>query len=67
VQLIVRSPEIRVSRLICQALEVTNSVGSSRDEYPEVMAYGGVDWITLAQDMGEWRALLNLITNLRVS
>ena len=31
------------------------------------ITYGGVDWITLAQDTGEWWTVLNLITNLRVS
>jgi hypothetical protein len=27
---------------------------------------GGVDWITLAQDMYWWRALVNAVMNLRV-
>jgi hypothetical protein len=27
---------------------------------------GGMDWIDLAQDRGRWRALLNLVMNLRV-
>jgi len=27
---------------------------------------GVMDWIELAQDMGRWRALLNVVMNLRV-
>jgi hypothetical protein len=27
---------------------------------------GGMDWIDLAQDMGRWRALVNVVMNLRV-
>jgi hypothetical protein len=29
-------------------------------------AWGGVDWIGLAQDRDKWRALVNVIMNLRV-
>jgi hypothetical protein len=28
--------------------------------------WGGVDWIGLAQDKDKWRALVNVVTNLRV-
>jgi hypothetical protein len=28
--------------------------------------YGGVDWISLAQDRDRWRALVNTAMNLRV-
>jgi hypothetical protein len=28
--------------------------------------YGGMDWIGLAQDMDRWRALVNVVMNLRV-
>jgi hypothetical protein len=34
---------------------------------PREIRWGGVDWIDLAQDREEWRALLNTIINLRVS
>jgi hypothetical protein len=30
------------------------------------IVWGGVDWIGLAQDRDKWRALLNLVMNLRV-
>jgi hypothetical protein len=29
--------------------------------------WGGVDWIDLAQDMDQWKALVNTVMNLRVS
>jgi hypothetical protein len=31
------------------------------------VGWGDVDWIGLAQDMNRWRALVNLVLNLRVS
>jgi hypothetical protein len=30
------------------------------------MGWEGVDWIHLAQDRGQWRALLDMVMNLRV-
>jgi hypothetical protein len=29
--------------------------------------WGGMDWIDLAQDRDQWRALVNMLMNLRVS
>jgi hypothetical protein len=30
------------------------------------IGWGGMDWIDLAQDTDEWRALMNTVMNLRV-
>jgi hypothetical protein len=30
------------------------------------IGWGGMDWIDLAQDRGQWRALVNTIMHLRV-
>jgi hypothetical protein len=30
------------------------------------IGWGGVDWIDLAQDRDQWRALVNMVLNLRV-
>jgi hypothetical protein len=30
------------------------------------IGWGGVDWIDLAQDRDQWRALVNVVMNLRV-
>jgi hypothetical protein len=30
------------------------------------IGWGGVDWIALAQDRGKWKALVNVVMNLRV-
>jgi hypothetical protein len=30
------------------------------------IGWGGVDWISLAQDRDKWRALVNVVMNLRV-
>jgi hypothetical protein len=31
-----------------------------------VIGWGRVDWIQLAQDMDRWRAVVNMLMNLRV-
>jgi hypothetical protein len=31
------------------------------------IVWGAVDWIDLAQDRDQWRALVKMVTNLRVS
>jgi hypothetical protein len=30
------------------------------------IGWGGMDWIDLAQDMDQWRALVNMVMSLRV-
>jgi hypothetical protein len=30
------------------------------------IGWGGMDWINVAQDRDQWRALVNTVTNLRV-
>jgi hypothetical protein len=34
--------------------------------YLEEMGWGGMDWIGLAQDGDQWRALMNVVRNLWV-
>jgi hypothetical protein len=35
--------------------------------YLREIGWGGVDWIDLAQDRNQWRALMNIVMNLSVS
>jgi hypothetical protein len=30
------------------------------------IGWGGMDWINMAQDRDQWRALVNMVMNLRV-
>jgi hypothetical protein len=31
------------------------------------IGWGGMDWLDLAQDMDQWRALMNMVINLQVT
>jgi hypothetical protein len=33
---------------------------------PREIGWGGMDWIDLAQDRGQWNALVNMVMNLYV-
>jgi hypothetical protein len=41
------------------------SVGNIIKDLGEI-GWGGMDWINLAQDRDQWRALMNTVMNLRV-
>jgi hypothetical protein len=40
-------------------------VGNIKMDLTEI-GWGGIDWIDLAQDSNQWRALVNMVMNLRV-
>jgi hypothetical protein len=56
---------IRVRRIgeLGPALAATSNRTDARCEE---ICWGGVDWISLAQDRDRWRALVNAVMNLRV-
>jgi hypothetical protein len=41
-------------------------VGGDIKIYVRRIGYGGKDWIDLAQNRDQWRALVNTVMNLRV-
>jgi hypothetical protein len=55
-------------------LLVGNPEGTPRNMWVDIIkmdvgeiGWGGTDWIGLAQDSNQWRALVNEVMNLRVS
>jgi hypothetical protein len=32
----------------------------------DLMGWGGIDWIDMAQDRDQWRALVNMVMNFQV-
>jgi hypothetical protein len=40
-------------------------VGNIKIDFREI-GWDGMDWLDLSQDMGQWRALVNAVMNLRV-
>jgi hypothetical protein len=46
--------------------ELDRSGSGERQVGLQGMKWGGMDWIYLAQDMDTWRALVNVVMNIRV-
>jgi hypothetical protein len=68
---------IRAKRNACRIVvgkrEGTRSLGRPRRRWVEnvkmdlrEIGWGGMDWIDLAQDRDQWRALVNTVMNIRV-
>jgi hypothetical protein len=53
-------------RLLLGKPEGKRPLGRPRRRWMDNIRWGDVDWIGLAQDRNRWRALVNLILNLRV-
>jgi hypothetical protein len=57
---------VRVNVVIC-CIETTGERWEDNIKMDlQEVGCGGMDWIELAQDRGKWRALVNVIMNLRV-
>jgi hypothetical protein len=62
-----------VYRLLVEKPEGKRCIGRPRHRWTDnikrdllEIGFGGVDWIGLAQDRYRWRALVNVVINLRV-
>jgi hypothetical protein len=52
-----------VYRIFVGKLEGMRPIGSPRREW---IRWNGMDWIDLAQDRGQWQALVNTVINLQL-
>jgi hypothetical protein len=52
--------------MLCYVIPEDNILQSMTLLEAEVIGWACVDWISLAQDMYKWRALVNGVMNLRV-
>jgi hypothetical protein len=60
-------------RILVEKLEGKKQLGRRRCRWEDnirmdlrEIGWGGMDWIDLAQDRDQWRALVNTVMNLRV-
>jgi hypothetical protein len=59
-------------RILVGKLEGKRPLGRPRCRWDDIrmdlreIGWGGIDWIDLAQDRDQWRALVNMVMNLRV-
>jgi hypothetical protein len=63
---------VRVYRILVGKPEGDRPLGRPKCGYVDIkpnlgeLVWGGMDWIGLAQDRGQWRDLVNMVINLRV-
>jgi hypothetical protein len=61
-----------VYRVLVGKPEGKRPLGKPRRKWEDIMmdlqevGFGGVDWNEVAQDRGRWRAIVNVVMNLRV-
>jgi hypothetical protein len=53
-------------RILVGKPEGKRPLGRPRRRWVDNIKMDGMDWIDLAQDRGQWRALVNMVMNLRV-
>jgi hypothetical protein len=63
---------VRAYSVLVGKLQGKRSIGRPRHRWEDIrmnlreIRWSGMDWIDLAQDWGQWRALVNTVVNLRV-
>jgi hypothetical protein len=53
-------------RILVGMTEGKRSLGRPRRRWVDKIGWDGTDWIDLAEDRDQWRALVNTVMNLRV-